>query len=115
MVATVGTNRTGRFRAVAERAVLGQIQDRLKPRAQRTAQRLVDPVYARRQELVDAVADIRRLLADQMTADEEATAVFGRVLADLTAQIEALRAEVAALRDEDGAVGDASGGRRRKR
>ena len=96
---------------MASSGVLGSIQQRLKPHAARTAQRLVDPVYARRDELVAAVGDIQRLLADQLTAEEEATATFGRVLAELAAKIDALQEEVARLGAH---VEGATAGRRRR-
>jgi ubiquinone biosynthesis protein UbiJ len=90
---------------VASSGVLGSIQQRLKPRAARTAQRLVDPVYARRDELAAAIGDIQRLLADQLAAEEEATAVFGRVLAELAAKVDALHDEIARLAERvDGAA-----------
>jgi len=69
----------------------------VRPRVAQTAQNLVEPVYAKRDELASAVAEIERLLADQLAGEEEATATFGRVLAQLSANVEALQAEVARL------------------
>ena len=76
---------------------MARVRKAVQPRVAHTAQRLVDPAYARRDELVSAIAEIQRLLADQLASEEEATATFGRVLAQLSARVEALQVEVARL------------------
>jgi hypothetical protein len=79
------------------------------------ASRLVNSVKRRYRTQVDAAADtaadrvdavlapefddLRRILGDQADAATEVTAAFGRVLARLSADIEALTAEVARLHD----------------
>jgi ubiquinone biosynthesis protein UbiJ len=82
---------------MAGAGVLGRMKQAVRPRVAQTAQNLVDPAYARREELASAVTEIQRLMADQMASEEEATATFGRVLAQLSAQLDALQAEVARL------------------
>jgi len=49
-------------------------------------------------ELHRALADLRRLIADQGDAASEATATLGQVLARLTAAVDDLRDELAGLR-----------------
>ncbi len=70
----------------------------LRPRFAQEVETVVSPAYARRDELASAVAEIRRLLADQLDGDNEATAVVGRLLTELRASVDAMDAELAALR-----------------
>jgi hypothetical protein len=79
------------------------------------ASRLVDSVKRRYRAQVDGAAEstadrvdavlapefdtLRRILADQADAADEVAAAFGRVLARLSADVEALSAEVARLHD----------------
>jgi hypothetical protein len=73
------------------------VKQAVRPKVAQTAQNLVEPVYARRDDLAHAIAEIERLLTDQLASEEEATATLGRVLAQLSANVEALQAEVARL------------------
>lgn len=70
----------------------------LRPRFAHEVETVVAPVYARRDELTSAVADIRRVLTDQLDGDNEATAVLGRVLADVKTIVEAMDADLTAVR-----------------
>lgn len=72
----------------------------LRPRFAHEVETVVSPAYARRDELVSAIEDVRRLLADQLDGDNEATAVLGRVLARVQAGVEGLEADVARLSDQ---------------
>lgn len=69
----------------------------LRPVFAREVETVVEPAYARRDELVSAIEDVRRLLADHLDASTEEAAVFGRLLTRLQASVEALADEVGRL------------------
>lgn len=69
----------------------------LRPMLHHEVETVVAPAYARREELVSAIDDVRRLLADHFDATTETAAVIGRVLSELRASVDALAEEVAVL------------------
>ncbi|HET7489701.1 MAG TPA: hypothetical protein VFJ85_17365 [Acidimicrobiales bacterium] len=71
----------------------------LRPRFAYEVESVVAPRYATQDEVAEAVRDIRRLLADQLDGDNEATAVLGREVAAVRAGNEAIEAHLAALSD----------------
>lgn len=69
----------------------------LRPRFAVEVETVVEPTYARRDEVAAAIADIRRLLADQLDGDNESGALLGRELAAVRASTDAMDAELARL------------------
>lgn len=69
----------------------------LRPRFAHEVESVVASRYASQAEVAEAVRDIRRLLADQLDGDNEATAVLGREVAAVRAGNEAIDARLAAL------------------
>jgi hypothetical protein len=80
------------------------VASRLVDSVKRRYRAQVDGAAASTADRVDAVLTpefetIRRILGDQADASAEVAAAFGRVLARLTADLEALAAEVARLHE----------------
>lgn len=88
----------------------------LRPRFATEVESVVGPRYATRDEVAEAVRDIRRLLADQLDGDNESTAVLGREVAAVRAGNEAIEARLEALGERldriEALLGERAGGAR---
>ena len=70
---------------------------KVRPVFAQEVEAVVGPDYARRDELQAAVDDIRRIIGDHLDASAEESAVLGRLLNGISAEVASLRASVDAL------------------
>jgi hypothetical protein len=79
---------------------VGRLKDSVRPRAQQKVDNLVGPLYVRPEHLDAAIAEVTRMMRDNVDAQSEAATVIGTRLATLEATVEALQEELRALRAE---------------
>ena len=70
----------------------------MRSKAVRKLDDTLAPHYVRQEDVVRALQELTRLLADRFDAEAEAVAVLGQRLAALTLQVEELQAELHARR-----------------
>jgi polyhydroxyalkanoate synthesis regulator phasin len=74
------------------------VKKAVRPKAVRKIDNLVGELYVHPDQLGAAVAELTRMMKDNVDAQAETVAVLSRQLAALTATVEALQQEVQALR-----------------
>ena len=79
---------------------MGKLKDSVRPRAQQKVDNLVGPLYVRPEHLDAAVAEITRMMTENVDAQAEVAAMIGVRIATLEASVELLQEEVRALRAE---------------
>ena len=76
------------------------IKDTVRPKAVRKVDNLVGELYVHPEHLEAAIADVTRMMTDNVDAQAEVATVLGLRIATLDAAVEALQGEVRALRAE---------------
>jgi hypothetical protein len=71
-----------------------------RPKAVTKLDNLVGPLYVKPDELEAAVAELTRMMNDNIDAHAETVAVIGRQLAELSTTVDALQEEVQRLREK---------------
>jgi hypothetical protein len=74
------------------------VKKTVRPKAVRKIDNLVGELYVHPDQLDAAVAELTRMMKDNVDAQAEVVSVIGRQLATLSATVEALQQEVQALR-----------------
>lgn len=80
------------------RSLLRPLNRQLRVHVEEVSLPRLDALSGQIEDVRQATVDVRRLVTDDLDASNEAAALVGRALADLSASVEALRAEVAELR-----------------
>jgi hypothetical protein len=80
------------------RSLLRPLNRQLRVHVEEVTVPRLDALSGQIEDVRQATVDVRRLVTDDLDASNEAGALVGRSLAELTASVEALRAEVAELR-----------------
>jgi uncharacterized protein YceH (UPF0502 family) len=80
------------------RSLLRPLNRQLRVHVEEVTVPRLDALSGQVEDVRQATIDVRRLVTDDLDASNEAAALVGRALADLSASVEALRAEVAELR-----------------
>jgi hypothetical protein len=76
------------------------IKDTVRPKAKQKVDNLVGELYVRPEHLDAAIAEVTRMMTENVDAQAEVATVLGTRIATLDAAIEALQHEVRALRAE---------------
>lgn len=80
------------------RSLLRPLNRQLRVHVEEVSLPRLDQLSVQIEDVRQATVDVRRLVADDLDASNEVTALLGRTLQSLTAAVEELRAEVAELR-----------------
>jgi uncharacterized protein YceH (UPF0502 family) len=80
------------------RSLLRPLNRQLRVHVEEVTVPRLDALSGQIEDVRQATIDVRRLVTDDLDASNEAAALVGRALAELSASVEALRADVAELR-----------------
>ena len=76
------------------------IKDTVRPKAVRKVDNLVGELYVHPEHLEAAIAEVTRMMTDNVDAQAEVATVLGLRIATLDAAVEALQGEVRALKSQ---------------